>query len=286
MRVAVKIFIFIFILNFVALAWSAQKAKIVGPEVEIYSDADFDADIISVVKKGESYMVSDKVQGAFYKIKLKSGKIGFIPDYEVDIEGKGRVQPKDFDEMIIGDEVKDVDENKKSKRAKLEAKAQQEEDEDPEDELDRTYRGITLQLINYHEDTLGGVQVDDLLAVGYKSLGDLSWEVLAAFKPPKYYSEKLNASVNGFNLWADFGISNRMEINRLSTLRYGAAFFAHASQIRIATPAKTYDMQDITAGVLLEGALMVKVYRTAVDFSLKYFFDRNPYGGFGVSLMF
>lgn len=261
-------------------AWSAQKAQIVGPEVEIYGDADFDADVISVVKKGETYMISDKVQGPFYKIKLKSGQIGFIPDYEVDIAGKGRIQPKDFEEMLVGEKIRDSKNNKNSKREQMQA------EEDPEDEFERTYRGITLQLINYHEDTLGGLQVDDLTAVGYKSLGDISWEVIGAFKAPKYYTEKLNASVNGFKLWTDFGISNRIEISRYTTIRYGAAFFAHFSQIRVAAPTRAYDMQDISAGLILEGAVLFKIYRSAFDISLKYFFDRNSYGGFGVSLLF
>ncbi|MBC7419510.1 MAG: SH3 domain-containing protein [Bdellovibrio sp.] len=282
MQTSFLVIIFILMGAFSNSASAAQKGKIVSEEVEIYTGPDFDAEILGTVRQGETYIVSDKLSGAFYKIKLKSGKIGFIPDYEVNVDGKGRVQPKDFDEVMMGDEIKPN--SKKSKKGK--AKIEEEDDEDPEAEFDRVYRGITLQLINFHEDTLGGVQIDDLLAVGYKSVGDFSWEVMGAFKAPKYYEEKLKASVNGFNLWADFGISNRMEMTRRTTVRYGAAFFTHASQMRISAPTKKYDMQDISVGILLESAFLLKVYSSAIDVSLKYFFDRNSYGAVGVSLLF
>ncbi len=261
--------------------FAAQKAKVASPEVEIYSGADFDSEIIDVAKKGQTYMISDKPIGAFYKIKTKSGKIGYIPDYEVEIPGKGRTPPKDFEDVMMGDLV---DETKKEKQSKAQKKI--EEEEDQEEEFEKNYHGLTLQVINFHENTLGGVQVDDLTAIGYKSISDLSWEVIVAFKTPKYYTEKLNASVNGFNLWTDFGISNRVELTPRTLLRYGGAFFAHASQMKVKTATKNYDMQDISVGVIIEGGYLFKVYGSAVDLSLKYFFDRNSYGGLGVSLLF
>ncbi|MBC7741276.1 MAG: hypothetical protein H7061_03705 [Bdellovibrionaceae bacterium] len=264
----------------ISFSWAeaARKAKIVSPEVEIYSGPNFDSDVVGVVQEGQTYLVSDQVSGAFYKIKLKSGKVGYVPDYEVDVEGKGRIEPKDFDENMILDEAK---EKKLKRKVKLKPKP-----EDEEDAFDKEYHGITVQLINYHEDTLGGVQVDDLVAVGYKNVSDLSWEVIGAFKTPKYYTSKIKGSAKGFNLWGDFGISNRMEVTTRTTIRYGGAFFAHYGQTRVETATRAYDLQDLTAGLLLEGGFLFKVSHSALDLSIKYFFDRNSYGGFGVSVLF
>ncbi len=265
---------------FTLSAEAARKGKIMSPDVEVYSGPNFDTEVVDVVQEGQTYIVSDEVTGAFYKIKLKSGKIGFVPDYEVDVEGKGRMEPKDFDEQMIIDPEKTKANPKKNKTKVKKPEV------DPEDEFDKEYQGFTVQLINYHEDTMGSLQVDDLIAIGYKNIGDLSWEVIGAFKTPKYYSNKVNGSAKGFNLWGDFGISNRMEMTPRTSLRYGAAFFAHYGQIRIENPTRNYDLQDLTAGLLLEGGMLFKVDHSAIDLSIKYFFDRNSYGGFGISYLF
>jgi hypothetical protein len=275
-----KIWFFIGLMLFAFSTNAAQKAKIISPNVDVYSDADFDSDILETVKLGETYMISNKVYGPFFRIKLKSGKIGYIPDTEVDIEGKGRVVPaaKDKDEDETSDDpfLNDMEapfkKNKKSQRD-----ADEEEDED--------LQGVTLQLVNYHEDTLGAVQIDDLPAIGYKSISDFAaWEVIASFKAPKYYSDQLNASVRAINVWGTFGISSEVPLLPSWSARYGGGLMGHASFVNITAPQKSYEMQDLTVGAYLEGSVLVRIAKLRYDLSIKYIFDKQSYGALGFTI--
>ena len=265
----------VFVISLSALA--VQKGVINSDETDIYSEADFDADIIDNVRKGETYLISDKTYGAFYKIKTKSGKIGYIADHEVNVNGKP-FQEKPFQDDLLTD-VK----NKKNQKSKKQDDEIPEEDNEP---FDFFRQGPTVQLINYHEDTMGSLRVDDLLAFGYKSISDVSWEVLASFTSPKYYAEKTGGSVQSINLWADYGINNTVLISKKNAFRYGGSIMGHFSKVKVATAAKSYDMQDMTLGIVLEAAFLFQVKGVTFDFSAKYFFDRNNYGGLGLSLLF
>lgn len=278
-----KILFFLAAILFSSWAWSAQKAKIINPTADIYTDADFDSEIMDTVKSGETYPISNKIYGPFYRIKLKSGKIGYIPDTDLDIEGKGRVVPvteRDRDDADIDDPfLQDMDssssKNKKKSRRPI-------EDEEP---MDENLHGVTLQLVNYHEDTLGAVQVDDLPAIGYKRISDFAaWELIASFKAPKYYGDKLNASVRAVNIWGSFGFSNEVPLIQLLSARYGGGLMSHASFTNVDAPAKSYDMQDLTVGAYLEGDMLLKISSLRYDLSVKYMFDKQSYGALGFTI--
>lgn len=267
----------VFILMMISpLAMAVQKAKIFSEVVEIYSEPDFDAEVMDEVRAGETYFISDKTFGPFYRIKLKSGKIGYIVDYEVEIEGKGRVKAKDLDAILLENEKKIAGENP-------------EEIFDPEEQEEAELFGApragpSIQLINFHENTLGSDQVDNLLGIGYKSVSDKSWSVLGVFKAPKYYETA--GAVSGFKLWTDIGFSSPIVMIGASEIRYAATLFAHASVITLTTPTRKYNLQDLTAGLALEVGWMFKIRSSAIDLAIKYYFDKTPYAGFGLSYLF
>ncbi len=275
-----KIFLVLASLIIFEFSWGSQKAKIVSPEVDVYSGADFDSEVLGSVKGGETYFISDKIFGPFFRIQMKSGKIGYIPDTEVYIEGKGLAVPEggDANDDPFLNDMEDTPKKIKSK-SKKQKKINDEDD-------DGSLRGVTLQLVNYREDTIGSVQVDDLPAIGYKSLADLSWEVFVSFKSPKYYTDRLKATVKAYNLWADFGISNEVPLSQTFSGRYGAGLFSHLSIVNIESVVKNYDMQDLTVGAYLEGAFLLRFERLSYDFSVKYLFDRQSYGVLGFTVFF
>lgn len=273
MKYFVRILFLIF-LNVNLQALAAQKGVVNSDESDIYKDADFDSDIVESVRKGETYLISDKLYGgAFYKIKLKSGKVGYIADHEINVNGK-QFEEKPFEDDMVFD--------KKGKKAK----AHNREEDDDSEPFDFYKRGVTVQLINYHEDTMGAIRTDDLLAYGYKSISDVQWEIVGSLTAPKYYSDRTGGSTQGFNLWADYGINNTVSVSRKAAFRYGGSFMGHFSQIKAQTPAKSYDMQDFSLGVVLEAGFMLQFKKITFDLSAKYFFDRNNYGGLGLSLLF
>lgn len=251
-----------------------QKAKITEDEIEVYSAQDFDSEVLDYVKKGETYSISNKTFGPFYKIKLKDGKIGYIVDYALDIEGKGRFKQKDMDEP-------ETPENQIIKDNPYLA-----ENDDEETNLGRVYAGPAVQLINFHESVFGSEQVDDLVAVGYKSVSIFSWSALAAFAPPKYYAAKTLGSVHGGKLWADLGYSNTLAYYRRAEIRFAGSFFTQLSMIKVETPVRSYDLNDITLGLAVEGAVLVKLGKNALDISIKYYFDKSNYAGLGLAFLF
>lgn len=255
-------------------AFAAQKAKILSPEVEIYADADFDSDVISSVDQGETYMISDKPYGPFYRIKLKNGKVGYIVDYELDIEGKGPFKPKDLDQEI------------EAEAFRLAKEDPDREDEEETQLFGRLYAGPTLQLINYNENTMGAVQSDNLLAIGYKNISLIAWSLLASLQTPKYYAEKTGGSAKGLNLWGDFGFSNPVINFGKSELRFAGSLFAHLSFIQVETILRKYDLHDITAGLALEFGWLIRFKKSAFDFSVKYYFDKTNYAGVTASYLF
>ncbi len=265
--------------------YSAQKGTVNVPEADIYSDEDFDAEVIENVKRGETYLISNKTYGAFYKIKLKSGKIGYIADYQLDINGKP-FQEKPF--RTDGDELSQPKKSNKSKKSKQDDPVEKEYEDDDDDLSFKTdFSGVTLQLINFHEETLGTLQVDNLYAVGYKKMNEsLAWEVFVSPQAPKYYAEKSKGSVEGFHIWGLSGFNTLVPVSKFSRLRYGGSLMLHGARTKVTTPTKSYELQDITLGAALEGAYVVQIKKVAFEISLKYFFDRDNYGGLGLSLLF
>lgn len=279
------LFLGILFLSTVSLA--VRTGQLSVTDADVYKSSNFDSDIVTNIRQGEAFFVSEKAYDGFYKIKLKSGVIGFVPDHEIAINGRV------FEEKPYVDESREqelMNRNKKIKNAKSKKekeKIEDDPDEDHEDDVfDSNLKGLSLQIINFHEDTLGSVQVDDLLAIGYKNLTDVSYEVFAAFKAPKYYSEKTFGSASGFHVWGAYGINNLLPLSGATALRYGASMMAHYSQIKVDTSVRTYDLQDLSVGVILEGGMLLRFKKAAVDFSVKYFFDRNNYAAFGLSLLF
>ena len=259
---------------------AAQKAIINVPEADIYEDNDFDSEVVDMVRQGETYVISNKTYGAFYKIKLKSGKMGYIPDHEVIVNGKS-FEAKPF---------KDGTENLTEAQKKLLLARPKKEEQNTEAQSVVTkpnHQGVSVQVINFHEETLGTLQVDNLYALGYKNrTSALTWEVFGSFQAPKYYAEKTKGTAQGFHLWALGGVATPLAINARSHLYYAGSFMAHAARIKVDTPAKSYDLQDLTVGFVLEGGCLIQFKAHAFELSVKYYFDRNNYGSLGLSLLF
>ncbi|AZZ37151.1 hypothetical protein CIK05_10230 [Bdellovibrio sp. qaytius] len=287
MRLASLIFLsFIFCFQF-ALAQS--KARVLDPDTDVYSTPDFDANVIGTVDPEESFLVSKKPYGPFYKVKFKDGTIGYIPDTNLTIEGVGAVKEQPFK----GDDL----DKKNAKRAKRE---KVEEDENAEDDTENpniNYKGVTFSIINFHENTMGGNQVADLAAYGFRFQpmqgnyqSALAYDLMVATKPPDYYAEKTGAQTSGAVFWGSAGISNVSALNSNTSLRYGAGPFLRYSYFTIKNatlkPQSNYNLQDLTAGLDFQAGVMLHSRHVTIDLGLRYFWDKEGYGGFGVGFLF
>lgn len=287
MQTLVRLLFFLVISIFSVSVWAEKKAQVLSPDVDVYSAADFDSEVIDTIQPGVKYQISNKPKGPFYLIRLKNGKIGYVPDTELDIEGEGPFQPKPFKSLDNETDEKSTKKIKSKKNTPPE-----DEDEDPEAE-NMTFHEVSLQLINYHEDTLGGTQIGDLYAVGYRHLpleGDygsgFSWDVTAAFNAPAYYKELTGQSASGFAFWSGFQIVNISDIGPNTTLHYGAGPFAKFTQFEVRSSTRGYSLQDLTVGVSLDAGLIFHFAPLSFDLGLKYFLDKKSYGALTLGVLF
>lgn len=288
MRLASQIFLIIILYSFFCgqTALAQNKAHVLNADTDVYGEADFDASIIGTVDPDQSFLVSKKPYGAFYKVKFKDGTIGYIPDTDLNIEGIGTVKPQDFK----GDEI-----DKQAKRAKRDQ--QEESEEDDTENPNINYKGVTFSIINFREDTMGGIQVADLAAYGFRFQpmqgnyqSGLTYDLMVATKPPDYYADKTGAETSGAVFWGAAGISNVSALNSNTSLRYGAGPFLRYSYFTIQNatlrPQSKYNLQDLTAGLDVQVGLMLHSRYLTIDLGLRYFWDKEGYGGFGVGFLF
>ncbi len=282
--------------------WKHQ-AQAAQPEVYIYSQPSFDAPILRTIDPGVYYWITEKPEGPFYTIRLAkdaSGKevIGYVPDTELDILGKGVFQPRPFrdDETEI-DESSDLRDNKskaKNRTVRQKTRAQ------PEPEEDDTRTGkhfFGASLVNYHENTLGGVQVGDLMALHYKrldwqtdeeayGLGYVGWDVMLALSAPDYYQQKTGRAASGFLTWVGVQAQNFNPLNSNTQVRYGMGPFLKYSNFQAQSALRDYSLQDLTLGVALEGAIELVWLSWGLDFGLRYNWDKSPYGQISFGVLF
>lgn len=256
----------------------ARRAKVVNPDTEVYKAADFDSEMIRTVSPDEVFLISSRTYGPFYRVKFKDGSFGYIADTELDIEGLGTFKARPYVE----------DENLK----KIPEKSLDEEDND-ENEPKLTYKGVSLHMVNYHENTMGRTQVADMLAYGFRFQpmsgnydSSLAYDVMIAPQAPDYYKEKTGHSASGAIIWGSVQISNTLGLNRYFSARYGAGPFAKISYFNVQTNVKKYALQDLTVGLDLQAGVMLHTRYTTIDLGLRYFWDKESYGALGVAFLF
>lgn len=286
MRIASLVFISI-LLSF-SCVFAQNKGRVINIDTDVYGKADFDAQVIGSVDPDETFLVSKKIYGgAFYKVKFKDGTIGYIPDTDVYIEGIGTVKETPF----RGEEI-----DPKSKKSQR----KNEDDEDPSEDTENpniNYKGVTFSLINFREDTMGGSQISDLAAYGFRFQpmqgnyqSGLAYDLMVATQPPDYYEEKTGAKTSGAVIWGSAGISNVSALNSNTSLRYGAGPFLRYSNFTISDaplrPQSKYNLQDLTAGLDFQFGIMLHSRYVTMDLGLRYFWDKESYGGFGVGFLF
>ncbi len=286
------VFIIIFSFFHVSLALAQKKAKVISPATDVYEQADFDSTVIRQVNPQESFIISNQTFGPFYKVKFKNGVIGFIADTELDIEGQGPFIPKPYVEDVELEKIRKLQDSK-LKNKKSDLNHEDSDDDEATSSESISYQGLTVNLINYHEDTLGSKQVADLLALGYRLQplvgaydSSLSYEILIAPKAPDYYESKTTGKASGGILWGGVQVANTIGLRRNSTVRYGAGPFFKYSHIEFKTSQKSYLMQDLNLGLDVQAGLMMHYRWFTVDLGLRYFFEKENYGGLSMAILF
>lgn len=270
-----------------------QQAQALQPGVEIYVSPNFDSEVVQLISPGKYYWITEKPVGPFYTIRLSQNQIGYVPDTELEIKGKGAFQPKPF----AGDEeeLESPKEEVVKKTEKISRKKTNRDEESEDYSAGQNYFGVSL--VNYHENTLGAVQVGDLFALSYKRLpwqtdetafgmGLLAWDAMFAFSAPAYYEKKTGRSASGWVVWGGLQAQNFSPINSMSQFRYGMGPFVKYSSFSVDSALKKYSLQDLTLGLALEGAFQLTWLDWGLDIGLRYNWDKTPYGSLSIGVLF
>jgi len=152
---------------------------------------------------------------------------------------------------------------------------------------------VILQLINYHEETMGDVQIGDLYAIGYRSYPEIdefassfSWSILGVFQAPAYYQKLTGQPASGFAVWSDFEILNISPMGSNTTLHYGAGPFLKYTQFEVKSAARNYNLQDMTVGLFFETGFIFHFQKLSYDLNLRYYWDKKSYGALGFGVLF
>lgn len=83
-----------FLLVFSSSVWAAKKAVVLIDGAMVYRKGDFGSPVLGYLRKGKRIKVSNKTYGAFHRVKLRQGIVGYISDVDIKISGRKSVVGK------------------------------------------------------------------------------------------------------------------------------------------------------------------------------------------------
>lgn len=263
------------------------KGTIVLDGALVYQNPDFDAPVIAELRRGAVYTVSKKRFGPFLKILLKPGTMGYISD--VDVRGGGRVaQNTEPAPSTEGSPQKGT-----SKKAKKEPKQKP--------FLYRRYRGPSIEMISYTENTMGASHTAQMPFygarwTGYNTVLDgevyTDASVLFALNAPNYYKDLTGNAASGWilNMHFTFLTPSMQGPGHMAFFGFGPMFKYSHINAQLTNPAtsKTLDyvLDDMTLGLVLSAGLGFDIGRYALRSDIKYYIETKSYAAFGLTFQF
>lgn len=245
----------------------------------VYKAPDFDAAVLGRAKQGRQFKVLGKQQGAFFKILIRPGLEGYVADSEFRLVNPPRqVQKKRSEEPT-------------SPLEKPEPKKKREF-------FDTSYGGVSLSLILFRESTMGLKPTENLMFIGYKSVGDglliegTYGELNLQIHPgaPKYYEQGTGQSAGGYIVLADgmMTIPSPMGANSMTYFGFGPMFKYSKFDVAITVAGKkeVYSLNDMTVGAVFNYGLAQRIGGGALRAEIKYFWEKIQYYGFALTGQF
>jgi len=284
------IFLFFLMLNvWISIEARAEnypyQAEVISDEAEVFEKANFDSSIIATLSPGKVFYVSKGLyNGAFYKIRVKKGMLGYIADSDVKPLFK-----TDFPKVTA---------------AKKKKKSSAPEEEPPKKrrpfEFSR-YIGAQYAQINFQEETMGGKPRENLGFFGVKMAGTdvaisglIPTEVNFLLYPgaPGYYEKSTGHSASGWLFIADMLLETYFPQSRDSLIFFGFGPMMRYSKYDVElTDAGTgknsaYSLEDIALGAAFNLGMAFRLGPVALRGEVNYYWEKQQYTGAGISAQF
>ncbi|MGZ5280091.1 MAG: SH3 domain-containing protein [Pseudobdellovibrionaceae bacterium] len=273
----------------------AYKAQVIHAEAHVFEKPDFDSKVIATLEEGKVFDVSQQlISGAFYKIRLRPGVLGYVSDADIRPLWKTKGGDKIAAQADEKSREKKID--KKSIAKNLEKKKT--------DKRKRPFQytqfvGLQYASIEYQEDTMGSRRREPLGFFGVKLSGpDLIVEGIFPTEvnflfhsgAPTYYEKLTGHSADGWIFLMDFLWESYFPQgkNALTFIGFGPMLRYSKFNVSVtdATTLKTqaYSLEDIGVGGVFNAGIAVKMDQVSLRGEAQYYWEKQPYWGVGLSL--
>jgi len=263
-----------------APAQALIQGVVVVDQAAVYKASDFDSAIIGHTRRGKKFMMSPQIFGAFYRIQIKPGLVGFIPDTE--IRPLSKKKPK-------------KDSNSAAKDKRDQDKPDQEEVKKKRPFEETKYKGISIAMINYREETMGLRPTASMIFFGFKAQGEgllmegmlseLNFQV--APSAPRYYEQATGVPSTGIIVLMDGMLltASPSGKNSLTFFGFGPMFKYSKIDTGVLNGAKTeyYSLNDMSLGVAFNLGISQRIGDFAARLELKYFWEKMQYYGLAIT---
>ena len=266
----------------------SQKGTVIVPEGTIFQTPSFDGQVIGTVGEGQIFDISLGKLGAFYKIRIRPGLLGWISEAEIKPNAGTQMQGPD---TPPDEGTSPAGRSAKGDKAPVEKKKVI---------SGRRFRGLALENINYSEKTMGKIRRDVLLFYGLKFSGpntvfsgfvETDAEILFHSGAPGYYQAATGNPASGFIMMGNFLFETTVPQGRDSMLFYGFGPNFRLSHIETslkndpdAGSYRAYAMDDMTIGAVFNLGATYAIGSYALRLEGRYYWETQQYFSFGLAI--
>jgi hypothetical protein len=268
---------------------------VVSDGAAVYEKPDFDSKVIDFLPYETKVTISRKAYagteglGLFHKVRVK-GKIGYIPDTDIRAAGKEAEKEKEKETEPEPGKAKVAPDPKPKSKA-----FEKEEDQDAPGRAPiylTRYLGAAVSRVKFTETFEGRKLSDQVLMYGLRMTGPgtlfdgppLDMNVWFSLDKPGYY-DIFSSSINGFMMFGDIMAMLPLFSSDNWALTYGLGVMWSFTRYRVQIQGENTDTSDFRVGGDTGLGLAVRLgKRVALRTDAKYYYERNQYAGYTLSL--
>lgn len=267
---------FNFLFFFYMSAWSAQVGTVLVEETYVYLNPDFDAQVIATAKRGETFQMSDKTSGPFYKVRMKDKRLGWISSVDI--------QPGTASVRVEIKKEKPLQSHVDEQKAKMTFAILR-------------YQGFFLQSLDWKEKTLGKTRKDNLQFYGWNWTGFdtlvegpfyIDTRAMIAVQPPDYYEKVTGVKASGWILKAQTSFISANPVGENFLFHYGMGLTSTFSHFKLGVLVlgnkKNSTAEDLTIGVVVPLGFSYRLGPVSTQVFYQYYLEKIQTAGYSLGI--
>ncbi|PIS11009.1 MAG: hypothetical protein COT73_06235 [Bdellovibrio sp. CG10_big_fil_rev_8_21_14_0_10_47_8] len=276
------------------------RAQVIQEGAAVYQSADFDAPLVGTLRAGGTYDVSKGLaNGAFYKIRVKPGVLGYIADTDVKPLFKtDRAQKEAEKKNAQAKKERDKVKQDREKKREEEKAAREKARNNRPFEFSR-YGGLSYSMIQFQEETMNSQPKENLGFFGAKFSGsDLLISGLIPTEinlqmysdAPSYYDKGTGRGASGWVFMGNglFETYFPQGKGQLIYFGFGPMFRYSHFEVELNESGKVtpYTLEDIALGAAFNLGAAFRFGKFALRGEFQYYWEKLQYSGWGLALQY